>query len=371
MKLLLLSAYHARSHKAWARGLAENLDEFEVDIVPLPARNFSWRIRGNALTYAGDPNFDPRGYDALLATSMVDLATLRGLRPELCRLPTAVYFHENQAVYPLKDERTRAHYVITNLYTAMAADRVLFNSAFNMRTFFEGTETFLKKMPDGVPWSELDALKQRAQVLPVPLDDMLFAKDDSPASGSESAETSPDRPLRLVWNHRWEHDKDPRTFFEALFALDARGLDFRLVVLGPQFRNAPPIFEDARQRLEHRIDHFGYAPTRSAYVSWLRRSDVVISTALQEFQGLAVMEAVALGCRPLLPTRLAYPNFFESRWLYPSHTDRPQQVEALTTALGELLNEPAALRATPAPDLSHLRWSRQKCKYSQVLKSLF
>lgn len=366
MKVLLLSAYHAQSHAQWARGLAESLEGVEVDIRALPPRHFPWRVRGNALSFAADPSFDAAEYEALLVTSMVDLATLRGLRPELCRLPTVVYFHENQAVYPLKESRDRAHYIITNLYTAMAADRVIFNSPYNLRTFFEGTETFLKKMPDGVPEGALNALRERAQVLPVPLPDALFDAAGAPPP----PERDPRRPLRLVWNHRWEHDKDPRVFFEALFALDAQNVDFRLAVLGQRFRNAPPIFAEARQRLAHRIDHFGYAEHRADYLGWLRRGDVVVSTARHEFQGLAVQEAVALGCRPLLPDRLAYPDFFDARWLYPSHDDHQTQRNALVEALKPLLNDPEGARKSSPPDLSSLRWGQKRWDYTQLLKSL-
>ncbi|RDV37945.1 DUF3524 domain-containing protein [Bradymonadaceae bacterium TMQ3] len=368
MKVLLLSAYHAHSHAQWARGLAENLEGIEVDIRTLPPRHFPWRMRGNALSFAADLSLDAAEYEALLVTSMVDLATLRGLRPELCRLPTAVYFHENQAVYPLKEDRDRAHYIITNLYTAMAADRVIFNSPFNLRTFFEGTAAFLKKMPDGVPSTTLETLRERASVLPVPLPDALF--EVAGGEGIPTPERDPHRPLRLVWNHRWEHDKDPRAFFEALFALDAQNVDFRLVVLGPRFRNAPPIFAQARHQLAHRIDHFGYAETRADYLGWLRRCDVVVSTARHEFQGLAVQEAVALGCRPLLPARQAYPDFFEERWLYPSHEDHQTQVQVLIEALKRLLINPEGLRKSSPPDLSILRWERQKWDYARLLNAL-
>ena len=46
-----------------------------------------------------------RDYDLALATSMVDLASLRGLIPKLAAVPSLLYFHENQFAYPAGHQR--------------------------------------------------------------------------------------------------------------------------------------------------------------------------------------------------------------------------------------------------------------------------
>jgi glycosyltransferase involved in cell wall biosynthesis len=112
----------------------------------------------------------------------------------------------------------------------------------------------------------------------------------------------------VLWNHRWEYDKNPDLFFRALLRLDLAGVEFRLVVLGESFRDSPPIFEEARQRLSHRLLHWGFAKSIEEYWEWLYRCDVVVSTSLHEFFGVSVVEGIAAGCFPLLPLRLSYPE---------------------------------------------------------------
>jgi glycosyltransferase involved in cell wall biosynthesis len=52
----------------------------------------------------------------------------------------------------------------------------------------------------------------------------------------------------------------------------------------------------------------GYAPDLAAYRAMLRQSDIVVSTAIQEFFGISVIEALYCGCVPVLPQRLSYPE---------------------------------------------------------------
>src|SRR5690606_35019293 len=85
-RILLLSAYDAASHKHWRQQLVTLFPGSHWTELVLPARYFSWRIRGNSLSWA----FNHRqkltdNYDLLIATSVCDLASLRGFVPELAR----------------------------------------------------------------------------------------------------------------------------------------------------------------------------------------------------------------------------------------------------------------------------------------------
>jgi glycosyltransferase involved in cell wall biosynthesis len=117
--------------------------------------------------------------------------------------------------------------------------------------------------------------------------------------------------LRILWAARWEHDKDPETFFDAIARLQACGADFRLSVIGEQFNQVPPVFQTAREQFADRIDRWGYQETRADYRAALTEADVFVSTAKHEFFGISAVEAAAAGAMPVLPDRLAYPEVFQ------------------------------------------------------------
>ena len=105
-RVLLLSAYRSDSHAYWADWLRREFDDIDWRALELPGRHFAWRIRGNPLSWLDAlPAEKP---DRLLATSMVDLATLKGLHPNLADVPALLYFHENQFAYPLSDDQVRS-----------------------------------------------------------------------------------------------------------------------------------------------------------------------------------------------------------------------------------------------------------------------
>ena len=322
---------------------------------------FAWRSRGNALTWAfSDKEVLSSGYDRIIATSMTNLAELRGLVPALGSIPTIAYFHENQFAYPNRLERKEGqNYQLTNLFTALAAHRVVFNSAFNRNTMIEGTERLLKGMPDCVPPGVVETLHSRSEVLPVPLGEHCFLEHRPPAG---------DAPLTILWNHRWEHDKAPERFFEALFKLADLKAQFRVHVLGQRFRDCPPIFEVARQRLGEHIATWGFLEDESAYREVLRESDVVVSTALHDFQGLAVLEATAAGCIPLVPDRLAYPEFIPAEFRYPSMPGNERaEVETLVRRLHLMCSDPLEARAAGPPSLKGLSWETMTARYQCLL----
>ena len=307
LKILLLEPYCGGSHRSFLSGL-EKLP-FQFESLTLPARKWKWRMRLSAPYYADKLRELDSKFDLIICSTFVDAASFRGLAPRWVReVPLLTYFHENQFAYPtqVNDERDM-HFALTNMTTALASDSLAFNSAYNLETFLEGIDKLLKHSYDMKLKNAPDLIRERSRVLPPGID---FAAIDA-AKGPER-----DGPPVVVWNHRWEHDKNPEVFFNALLRLDREGIDFRLVVLGESFKEHPPIFDDAMKKLSARVLYSGYAGSRDEYAGWLRQGDIVVSTAGHEFFGMAVIEAVRAGCRPLLPNRLSYPELFPVDFLY-------------------------------------------------------
>lgn len=316
-----LEPYYGGSHKIFLDGLIHHLP-FHWDLLHLPARAWKWRMR-LAAPYFAEQLTSHAPADAVFCSSFVDLACLRGLGPRwLADCPVTMYFHENQFAYPVQVEDQRdLHFAVTNLTSALAADRLAFNSSFNRDSFFEGAHTLLQKTPDMRCRVGLNTLHAKTEILPPGLD---FSDIDRASPMPDLASGPP----IILWNHRWEHDKGPERFFQILHILAATKVPFRLVVLGQSFRQRPPIFDQARKTLADHILHFGHSE-RDEYCRWLKSADIVVSTASHEFFGMAVIEAVRAGCRPFLPERLSYPELFDHQFLYQETT----AIESLQHAL--------------------------------------
>ncbi|HMU67912.1 MAG TPA: DUF3524 domain-containing protein, partial [Cellvibrionaceae bacterium] len=303
-------------------------------------------------------------YDLILATSMVDLATLRGLVPALSRTPCIYYCHENQFAYPESPRQMRPlEPLMVTLYGALAADKVVFNSHWNQQSFFAGVAELLNKMPDKVPAGLVSRIEAKACVLPVPL------RQSAPAVKT-AAPFSPERPLHILWNHRWEFDKGPDLLLALIEAIP-EGLPLRWHIVGQGFRSQPAEFTRMQTLLDGQLASWGFAEA-AAYQEILAQSHLVLSTAWHDFQGLAILEAASLGAVPLVPAGLAYPQWFSACHCYGTAEDFGRRdIAALAASAAAAITAYAeGTKALVPADTRQWQWPELKPAYRQLFESM-
>ncbi len=318
MKILALEPWFGGSHRRFLDGLVAHSGH-EIRTVTMAARYWKWRMQGGAVTLAEkarevtDEGWQP---DLIFATDMVNLPAFLALtRDRFAATPVVLYFHENQLTYPLRDGQERDYtYAAVNYLSALAADRVVFNSRFHREEFFGALPDLLRRFPDYTHVGALPGLRAKSTVLRLGLD---LAGLDAARPEAEARRAHEPGPPVVLWNHRWEYDKNPGGFFRVMNRLDDAGVRFRLILAGKTFAEQPPAFEEGFRRYAERVLHYGYAESFADYAALLWRSDLVVSTSVHEFFGISMLEAIHCGCHPLLPDRLTYPE------LIPENLHRP------------------------------------------------
>lgn len=305
MRVLLVEPFFVGSHKSWAKGYQQHSGH-AVELLTLPGRHWKWRMAGAAVELAKKFTQLEKMPDLLVSTDMLDLATFLGLIHRTgYKGKTAVYFHENQITYPWSPEdkdpvlNRDFHYGFKNFTSALAADKVFFNSSYHQSAFLGALPAFLGMFPDFQNQNLVPALEAKSEVLPLGLDLKCFE-----GFAKEKNEGLP----VILWNHRWEYDKDPDTFFSSLFRLQKSGVDFRLIVLGESYKQQPPVFEEAKEKLAEKILHFGFVKDFSDYGRLLWKADILPVTSRQDFFGMSTVEAMYCHNYPILPARLAFPG---------------------------------------------------------------
>ncbi len=349
LNVLFLESFYGGSHKAFADGYAAR-SAHAVDLHTLPGQEWRRRQRLAGAAFA-EAVESAAGYDAVVATDLMDLAdfTARVGRA----VPIVLYMHETQCTYPLPKGRAHdADTVFFDVKNTRLAERIVFNSWFHRGAFLEAIGPHLTKTHeiDADGWNR--HVREQSTVVYPGVDVAEVRRVArahrggvrSPASGAAGGQDTGSEPPgrrtpNIVWNHRWEYDKNPPAFFRALDALAAEGLDFTVTVLGENPQVHPKEFEEARSRLGARIRHFGYAEDRRRYLELLAQGDIMVSTSNQENFGIATVEAIAAGCFPILPHRLSYPELLpeklHDRCLYTSQRSLVAMLKrAVTEATG-------------------------------------
>lgn len=358
-RILVLSSYHSDISVYWAARLGELFPEAQLKLLALPPQSFAWRVQGSALRFIHqDTAALNDSYDLLLATSHCDLATLRGLCPALASIPTVVCFLEN----PFASSEGHRAAVGTSqqmnaLYAAECADQCWFNSRHNLTSFMSGLAALLDKQPDEVLTGIVTSLLSKSFVLPTPLSEDVFDDASGPQSSTE---------LRILWNHRWGFDKGPERLLAFAKALEQSDLSAKLVLVGARNEQIPMSMAELINNHADLIAFNQPVSDRQLYKACLMQADVVLSTARQDFQGIDVMEAAAMGCIPLLPDRLSYPEYFPELARFHSTPDADQEA---TNAVA-LLRQWMAQGFPPKPDLTGLKVESLVEKYQDALDSI-
>lgn len=99
----------------------------------------------------------------------------------------------------------------------------------------------------------------------------------------------------VIWPHRLSEDKHPEIFDK--------------LAKEPCFKNTKFV----KTMEEYR--------TKDQYFKLLSRAKVAVSTATHEHFGTAMVEAACLGCYPICPDSLCYPEVMEKEWLWSNYNN--------------------------------------------------
>ena len=340
-------------------GLSAN-SSHDIEIVTMPGENWRWRMLGAALHIVDNvPSLEK--YDGIIVTDLFNLADFKALVGSQCP-PVLAYFHENQMTYPQPPGDKGAFQLgIINITTALVADRVVFNSKMHKDALLNAVPEFLKRGRDCGPKGIADKIREKS--------DVLYPGITLLSYGNVDAEKQTGPPL-IVWNHRWGFDKNYEMFFSVLEELNDMGLDFHLALMGENSGVIPEEFKKAEKKFKDRIVQFGYVPLREEYEKWLKRGAVVISTAMQENFGISVIEAIIMGCVPLLPDRLSYPEIlpeeFHEHFLYKNRHDL---IEKLSKIISDYKRY-EEIQSRLAQEMTPFLWEHVISRYDRALERL-
>ena len=363
MNILLVEPYFSGSHKSWAKGF-QSFSTHNVEIISLPGKFWKWRMHGGAISLAKQfmkMDFSP---DLILATDMLDLTTFLSLtKSRTAQIPNAIYFHENQLSYPwsASDKNVmekRNHYGFINLSSALAADHVLFNSNYHLESFHNDSLQLLKNFPDHNELDVIKEIKEKSRVLYLGMDLSKFDHYQTEEKGN---------PL-VLWNHRWEYDKNPEPFFQCLYQLQKNDIKFDVAVLGESFHTKPNIFDEAKDRLNKHIVHLGFCENFSEYAKWLWKADILPVTSNQDFFGGSIVEAIYCGVYPILPRRLTYPELLSKEnideHIYDNDTELYNKVKNAILSI----NETRKIKISTS--FKQYDWNKICPEYDQVFSSM-
>ena len=365
MKILLIEPFYTGSHKQWVDGWKHH-SQHDITLLTLPGRHWKWRMHGAAITLAKKYQELETQFDVVIVSDILDLSVFIALaRLHKEKTKIGVYFHENQLTYPwspydedVKLQRDR-HYAFINYTSCLAADFIWFNSNYHRNAFLGELPTFLKAFPDHQNLNSIDEIADKSSVMHLGMDLSHLLNAKRRHSGNH--------PI-LLWNHRWEYDKNVDEFYELCLALKNGGVVFELIVCGEKYSRYPETFDTLQSDFSQEIIHFGWAESKTQYHDLLRQAHLLVVTSKQDFFGGSAVEAMAAGCRPFLPNRLAFPE----------HVPDSLKTRVLFNQINEVVNaissESWELSLSEKMDLANhigrYDWSRMATQYDNAIQNV-
>ena len=367
LRIAVWEPYAALSHRLFWEGLRDH-SRHRIVVEMLPARHWKLRMRTASFHFAQcaqreeAENRPPP--DLIVASEYLSIAEVIGLLPQSWRdIPMVVDFHENQLTYPLLEGESRdLHFAFSHLHAGLTARRVIFHSHYHRQEFLQALPEILRPVTD-VDTRELPRLfAERSVVLPL---------------GTEVQRGQPSRPTDIptvVWAHRWEYDKGPDRFVEAVEECRSRRVPLRVRLLGQRFREVPTALERLRDTLGDDLIEGGFVADRGEYLADLAEGDLAMSTARHEFFGLSTLESLRLGLLPVLPADLAYPELLpRSARQFPFlYRERSSGADALEEGI-ELVRGGKAhpLREEIVSFTQKFHWSEVIQQYDELFDQVF
>lgn len=301
MNILAIEPYYSGSHRAFLKGLMEN-SAHKIIPLKLDYRRWKWRMHGDSVKLAEMSSHISEEIDMLLVSSMTNLPAFLALtNPRFAFTPKVMIMHENQLTQPMPEGEERdLTYCYINYLSMLSADKLLFTTDHHLNELMGALPEFLDHFPDDKHYNTIDQIRDKSLVMYPGLNLTVF--DAQPDTRKNNK-----RPV-IVWNQRWQFDRNPTLFFKVLNRLNDIDLEFDLILAGDTQHKKPEEFEKAWKRFGDQITHFGYVENVENYSKLLHSGDIVVSTATHEFFCVAIMEAIYCGCHPLVPNRLHYPE---------------------------------------------------------------
>lgn len=165
---LLIEPFCGGSHKQLIDQLIQDIPD--CSSFTLPGKKWHWRARTSSVYFSQIIPKNNGNCKTLFASSVLNLAELVALRPDLSSLHKVLYFHENQLLYPVRKQQERDfQYGYNQIISSLVADTLVFNSQYNKNSFLENISTFLKLIPDYRPRNLAEKLAPKCKVVHFPL----------------------------------------------------------------------------------------------------------------------------------------------------------------------------------------------------------